>query len=1137
MVLLGSNKIRSDVFDEGLDERLAPSLGGVVLGKEPDIYGDPAKFFSLTLITQQMIDILDDITDVLVEGKGRKVVLLSALYGGGKTHTLITIYHALRNSNQLVKAAAEEVGAREKVQKVVNRISSIVQSTDVIVVDGYMQQLAPHPVAPLGVGAYSVRTLWGYIAHCLGSYSLLKVYDEQLVAPEVDTLIKLFENRRVVILVDELANYIQSILSQTSYVSALKSFIERLVKAVDIAKNVVLVVSVPVAIGGRGEVERVETTYIAIRDAIEAIVKSLSRVAVMYVEPVSPRNVPALLRVRLFESVDRHKASEMRKALYSNYSRDGEVFDRGLAEGVAQKIVDTYPFHPTYIDTLIDILDKHVKLQKTRDLLKISRRILRSVASGKESYELVMPWHINLVSDEVLASYLMQGFEGFRSVIKSDVQERAGSYEKLWLAQIVANTLLVRTFVYGGGLVPKHEVFPTPEELAVMVYEPKSFSDRGLLPKDVVDAVDWMKHNLVYVLEDEKTRRLWFTQFITPVKYVEDRAKHVSDLDVIKEIEASAKNVLKTRIESKKKSTVEVGKIFDRELSTVSYSCDKLDYDAPKYILYACVDVPSNPTSRQPVFEEIIYTTKSGGPRRHANTIFVAFPSSKERTVAIFDLVRKHKACREVEAEGHVEKLVSDYTVEEREIVKKVLENKLKEYCSKTYSDMLMSILSLFNSVAYPAYVEGRNTVKEADLSIMDTVVEGVEHALQSIQPRKIVLDMDFETLDYYLRGVGIDLTEVSAPKSVRDIIGYFYSNPRLPVAREDTIKRAIAGGLNNLSIGLLCRDNVYFKVIEACKTDEECRRVVVAKAEIPPVIADECQVLSWREALIEQLRRLKSVAEGLKIIEYLVRYGEELYRVEDVVESIEKFDIDVLRNAPLLKRERTAVIKIYPERKEVTVEPGGSVELGFTVERLGNFVGEISIQSSSGEISPSKAVFNADVPRNEFVWKYRASLTDGTSQELIRLLLPDGTEVARAVVIVSVSVVPADVTKCVKGLPKIYDRSVKEVRVKIDRPYLKPLQIINARFRGFNIGGKLELVLRRDKRDEKSTRVILEFDEVAPDEAYKIVGSIINALQLGEVKLSIRLSLKATEIKPLPQLLENEFNELSQYVTEVCFD
>ena len=107
-MLTGNNRIRGDVLNEALDERMAPSLGGVVLGKEHEMYVNPEQFFQRTLITEQMVNILGNLVNVLKGESGKKILVLNALYGGGKTHTLLTIYHALKAPHTLLKAAPRE---------------------------------------------------------------------------------------------------------------------------------------------------------------------------------------------------------------------------------------------------------------------------------------------------------------------------------------------------------------------------------------------------------------------------------------------------------------------------------------------------------------------------------------------------------------------------------------------------------------------------------------------------------------------------------------------------------------------------------------------------------------------------------------------------------------------------------------------------------------------------------------------------------------------------------------------------------------------------------------------------------------------------------------------------------------------
>ncbi|MEM4970342.1 MAG: DUF499 domain-containing protein [Sulfolobales archaeon] len=1138
MVLLGNNKIREDVFDESLDERLAPSLGNVILGLEPEIYTDPGRFFSITLITEQITDILSNIARVLNGEPGRKVVLLSALFGGGKTHTLITIYHALKAPNHLYTAIAENQEIQGLVRTIAERLSSISGSTDVVVIDGNTASLAPHPIAPLRIGGYTVKTLWGYIAHALGSYSSLREYDDKGVPPEIDTLVKLFSDRRVVILIDEIGAYIKSLYESAdpglkTYASAVATFMERLAKAVDVSKSVVLVVSLPVVVGGEGDIKNIERVYRSIEDILASIAKALGRVSPIYIEPVSPRNIPALLRARLFSYIDTAKASEIRSSLLNVY-RNNEVFDQDLAKRVSTHIVETYPFHPLYIDTLIDILDKHEMLQKTRDLLRISRAILRSIARGGEGYELIMPWHIDL-ADPSLSAYLLKGFEGFRTVIENDIRDRARRYEKPLLAEIIAKALLARTFVYGGVLTPKVEVFPTQYELAVMVYEPYIFGSQGILPKDIIDAISWIKQNLVHVLEDEASKRLWFTHVVTPIKYVEDTARSIADADAVKEVVELANRLLTqeiTSLKSRRGRKAERSRIFDEELSTVSYSCERLDYDNPRYILYACINIPEDIGKRVALLEEITYNTKSGGSRRYANTIYIAYPSTERFRIAL-EYVRKHIACKEVENRGVIDLIARDFREEERKIVVEILKGKLRDYCNNVYERALENILTMFNIVTYPTYRDGRNTVGEAVIESRETIMKSAEHALQAMQPRKVYSEMDFYTLSFLLRSIGIDLANMDAPRTVREVVEYFYSNPRLPAAPGDIIRRAIAEGVKTLDIGIACNDKIYYKVIQRCSSERDCLAIEVAEGEDISNISNDCLVLPWRIALIDQMRRLrKSQAMhggAMVVIQHFLKIGEKLYDVEEVLSNIDKYDLGTLKNMPLVSLERRVSVTLKPDSVEIDADPGEDIERTFLLERSGPFEGEVILQIDRGHVEPERIAINNSTPRAEIRWRLKAPEEGGIISAVLKAIDISGSELASARIFIKVR---KEEAKCFKGLPSPGTR-IERIGLEINQLNLKPLKILSTRFGQLIVSsGRLELTLRRG---DISSRVGLEIENTNIDEAVRIIQSIISTLSLGETSISLVMRLRAKEPISMPGLPEKDIDDLQPYITEIC--
>ena len=89
----------------------AADLHAVALGEARPVYRDPTEFFSLTYPTFALRDLAKDVTRRLAGQSDKAVRQLELTYGGGKTHTLITLYHLVRDPAALpdLPAVAEFV--------------------------------------------------------------------------------------------------------------------------------------------------------------------------------------------------------------------------------------------------------------------------------------------------------------------------------------------------------------------------------------------------------------------------------------------------------------------------------------------------------------------------------------------------------------------------------------------------------------------------------------------------------------------------------------------------------------------------------------------------------------------------------------------------------------------------------------------------------------------------------------------------------------------------------------------------------------------------------------------------------------------------------------------------------------------
>ena len=94
--------LRQDVHKGELSlAEFAADLNDVRTGNAPVIYSDANMFFDRTYPTFRMKELTRDVLKRLTGQGGKPVLRLQVAYGGGKTHTLITLLHLAERGNAL----------------------------------------------------------------------------------------------------------------------------------------------------------------------------------------------------------------------------------------------------------------------------------------------------------------------------------------------------------------------------------------------------------------------------------------------------------------------------------------------------------------------------------------------------------------------------------------------------------------------------------------------------------------------------------------------------------------------------------------------------------------------------------------------------------------------------------------------------------------------------------------------------------------------------------------------------------------------------------------------------------------------------------------------------------------------------
>jgi predicted AAA+ superfamily ATPase len=88
-----------DVLEGSFQQsEFAADITAVNTGKAPREYQDAVAFFERTFITEGMSLLLTQVVQRLAGLGGEPVVQLQTAFGGGKTHTLLAVYHLAKRS-------------------------------------------------------------------------------------------------------------------------------------------------------------------------------------------------------------------------------------------------------------------------------------------------------------------------------------------------------------------------------------------------------------------------------------------------------------------------------------------------------------------------------------------------------------------------------------------------------------------------------------------------------------------------------------------------------------------------------------------------------------------------------------------------------------------------------------------------------------------------------------------------------------------------------------------------------------------------------------------------------------------------------------------------------------------------------
>jgi len=503
------------------ESEFAADLFAVDAGTAGEGYATPGAFYGITFLTEGLKRVLTAAAQRLGGVGGDPVIGLQTAFGGGKTHTMLAIYHLakhLRDGGDPHRLLGlTEVLGRAGVKSLPKpNIAVFVGSAD-----------GPDVSLKLGKGP-RVHTPWGHIAWRLAGDKGLALVAEAEAArtsPGSRAMVEVFKLAGPsVILLDELTMFARQL--DDDRFEAFLSFIQSLTEAAKMVPGILIVGSLPEsnaeAGGPRGEA------------ALLRLEKIFGRVQSAWL-PASGDETYEIIRRRLFQPLDAEgeKArDETVKAFHDLYKKNPAEFPPEAKEARYLDLLRlSYPIHPELFDRLSKDWASLEKFQRTRGVLRFMANVIGVLWHSQSRDPLIMPARIPVSHEKVRTSVLYPLDPAFGSVVDKEVDgegslpNRMEANPSRRISQLRAATRSARAvFICSAPLVRQPNKGLTGQGLRLACAEP---GDQLAI---FGEALRELTERATYLYEE--AGKYWFSTEPTLNRLADDRARALPDHEV-----------------------------------------------------------------------------------------------------------------------------------------------------------------------------------------------------------------------------------------------------------------------------------------------------------------------------------------------------------------------------------------------------------------------------------------------------------------------------------------------------------------------------------------------------------------------------------------------------------------------------
>ncbi|MBZ9864227.1 DUF499 domain-containing protein [Mesorhizobium sp. CA15] len=385
----------------------AADLAAVDMGQASEDYATPENFFRITFLTEGLQRVVRTGLERLTGAGGDPVLGLQTSFGGGKTHTMLALYH-LANATDLrvlkgVAELAETLGIKNW-----PRIKTAVFVGTAKGVDSSLV-LSNGP---------KVRTLWGYIAWRLAGddgLALVREAEDAGTNPGSELMVEVFRKAgSSLILLDEVVAFARQLPDDRF--EAFLSFIQSLTEAAKMVPDVLVVGSLPESAQEAGGAKGLE--------ALQRLEKVFGRTGSPWLA-AHGNETYEIVRRRLFQELDSEgeKArDETVKAFHGLYkSNPGEFPAHVREQRYADLLRLSYPIHPELFERLSKDWSSLPNFQRTRGVLRFMANVVSVLWQQRARDPLILPARVPIADERVKASVIYPLDPAYSAVVDSEV--------------------------------------------------------------------------------------------------------------------------------------------------------------------------------------------------------------------------------------------------------------------------------------------------------------------------------------------------------------------------------------------------------------------------------------------------------------------------------------------------------------------------------------------------------------------------------------------------------------------------------------------------------------------------------------------------------------------------------------------